>query len=108
MATTEGGREIQFESVTFVLPSTLYVRPGIVLQVITDAPSTTCIDKMVGADAGFVTVTVNELVALSDGWPLSVTTVVKVFPPKPCPLGAVQVITPLLSICPPEGALNKV
>ena len=51
------------------------------------------------------TVTAKEFVALSGGWPLSVTTVVIVLVPGPCASDGVQVITPLVSIAAPAGGL---
>src|ERR1017187_2710416 len=77
-----------------------------VLVTVSNASALTVCMGMVGNDGATftsLTTTVNELVSLKLGVPLSVTTVVIVFVAGLCVWAAVQVMTPLVSMFAPVG-----
>ena len=77
-----------------------------VLLTVSSVSSLTFVCAMAGNDGATftsLTTTVNELVSLKLGVPLSVTTDVMVFVPGLCVWAGVQVMTPLASMFAPFG-----
>ena len=83
------------------------MRPTKALQVMRAEPLMIWMDRIRGAELELATVTAKVLVALKGGWPLSVTTVVKMFELRLSPAGAVQLMIPVASICAPAGGATR-
>src|SRR4051812_11451187 len=94
----------------------MYVKPGgtsgSVAELLTVISANSLTVRLVcaGSTGGLLTsrtTTVNELVAVICGKPLSVTMVVIVFVPGPCASLGVHVMMPFVSIIAPAGGLTR-